>query len=152
MSGWNTGNRRWGRNWCSWMSGKGIRGRRLSCRRMGCQGLDGLWDAIRMTCVPENFWILSRALATIRAGENMYTKPKLSQEIDRASTTHAVSSRKCDTNMGTTLLAAVANMSTRGFSKARNRLFKVSCEVAMDCSLWATHLLSHYEIQVDELE
>ena len=93
---------------------------------MACQGLDGLWNGIRMTCMPEDFWILSMVLATFGAGGNTYTKPKLSQEIDRASTAHAVSSRKCDTKMGDTLLAAVVIMSTRGFPKTQNRLFKVS--------------------------
>ena len=127
MSRWNTGCRRWGRNWYSRTSGKGIWGHRLGCRRMGYQGLDGLWDAVRMTCVPEDLWILSKVLATIGAGENAYTNPKLSQEIDKTSTPHAVSSEKGGTKMGVTLLAAVANMFTRGFHTTQNRLFKVSC-------------------------
>ena len=93
---------------------------------MGCQGLDGFWNGIRMTCMPGDFWILSMVVATIGAGGNTHTKPKLSQEIDRASTADAVSSGKGDTKMGDTLLAAVAIMSTRGFPKTQNRLFKVS--------------------------
>ena len=58
-----------------------------------------------MTCMPEDFWILSMVLAIIVAGGNTYTKPKLSQEIDRAFNAHAVSSRKGDTKMWDTLLA-----------------------------------------------
>ena len=49
-------------------SGNGIRGRRLSCSKSGCQGRDGCWEAMRITVVPLEDLIQCRVLGTMGSG------------------------------------------------------------------------------------
>ena len=88
-------------NWGRWMLGmywnsatlvSGMGGRRLSCSSSGCHGRDGCWEAMRITVVLWESLIFWRVLGTMGAGGKAYTRPKLSQDMERASTAQALSS------------------------------------------------------------
>ena len=64
----------------------------LSCSSNRCHGRDGCWEAARITVVPWESLIFWRVLGTMGAGGKTYTRPKPWQDMERASTTQALSS------------------------------------------------------------
>ena len=82
-----------GMYWNSATLVSGIEGRRLSWSSNECHGRDGCWEASRITVVPWESLIFWRVLGTIGAGGKAYTRPKPSQDTERASTAQALSSR-----------------------------------------------------------
>ena len=67
-------------------------GRRLSCSSNGCHGQDGCWEATGITVVLWESLIFWWVWGTMGAGGKAYTRPKPSQDMERASTAQALSS------------------------------------------------------------